>query len=159
MPSIASKYPRRNAADTHATHCAARPARSSSRALLAAHRAPGDHLGDRGAGRVVERTQHAGDVAQRRSLEAAFAERARRFAFEVEDDEVATRVQHLTEVQVAVDADALAAGRAHHVVEPLEQLVGAPEDDREVRRRTRSGTAVERRRTRSVCCAVLRIDW
>jgi hypothetical protein len=67
-------------------------------ALLAAHGAPGDHLGDRGACRVVERTEHAGDVAQRRSLEAAFAERARGFAFEIEDDEVATRVEHLTEV-------------------------------------------------------------
>ena len=39
--------------------------------------------------RVVERAQHAGDVAERRPLQAPLAERARRFAFEVEDDEVA----------------------------------------------------------------------
>ena len=91
---------------------------------------------------------------RRRSLD-----RTRGLAFEVEDDEVAARVQHLTEVQVAVHTDPLPAGCPHHVVEALEQLVGAAEDDREVRRVRLGHCGSSERRTRSVCCAVLRIDW
>ena len=55
---------------------------------------------------VVERAQHAGDVAQRRALEPPLAERARRLALEVDDDEVLAGVEHLAEVVVAVAADA-----------------------------------------------------
>ena len=58
----------------------------------------------RGPARVVERAQHAGDVAQRRMLRAPLRERPRRLAFEVDDDEVVARDQHLAEVIVAVVA-------------------------------------------------------
>ena len=47
-----------------------------------------------------------GDVAERAVLDAALADRPGRLALEVDDHEVATRVQHLAEVEVAVGADA-----------------------------------------------------
>ena len=60
----------------------------------------------------MERAQHARDVAHRRALQAALAERPRGLALEVDDDEVAPRPQHLAEVVVAVGADAAAQKRA-----------------------------------------------
>ena len=59
--------------------------------------------------RVVERADHPRDVSQRRALEAALAQRPRGLALEIDDHEVAAGVQHLARVEVAVDADALAA--------------------------------------------------
>ena len=55
--------------------------------------------------RVAEGAQHSGHVAQRRVLAAAFGERPRRLALEVDDEEVVVRHQHLSEVVVAVVAD------------------------------------------------------
>jgi hypothetical protein len=54
--------------------------------------------------RVVERAQHARHVAQRRALGAPLLEAARGLAFEVDDDEVVVRHQHLAQVVVAVEA-------------------------------------------------------
>src|SRR2546428_12624136 len=58
---------------------------------------------------VMERAQHPGHVAQRATLDAALAERPRRLAFEVDDDEVVAGEKDLAEVIVAVDADAEAS--------------------------------------------------
>ena len=58
---------------------------------------------------VVERADHARHIPQRRPLEAALAQRPGRLALEVDDHEVAAGIEHLPRVEVAVDADALAA--------------------------------------------------
>ena len=81
----------------------------------------------------MERAQHAGDVAQRRALEPPLAERPRRLALEVDDDEVAAGVEHLAEMVVAVDADArgapmrsltsAAVARAELASSPVEHLL------------------------------------
>ncbi len=54
--------------------------------------------------RVVERAQHAGDVAQRTRACAALLERTRGLALEIDDQEVVAREQDLPEVEVAVVA-------------------------------------------------------
>src|SRR6266545_1216840 len=58
-------------------------------------------------GRVVERSEHPGNVAKGRSLDAPLRQRPCRFPFEVDDHEVLSRVQDLTEVEVAVHPDPL----------------------------------------------------
>ena len=69
-------------------------------------------------GRVVERAQHAGHVAQGQVGVAALADRAQRLALEVEQDPAAVgRVEHLPEVVVAVDP------LQHREVRQLVQLV------------------------------------
>jgi hypothetical protein len=55
----------------------------------------------------MERAQHAGDVAQRRPLETALAERPMRFALEIDEDKIFAGVQHLAEMQIPVNANAL----------------------------------------------------
>ena len=59
---------------------------------------------------ITEGSEHAGDVFEGRLFGASFGERARGFAFEVEDDDVFAGAEELAEVVVAVDADALAGG-------------------------------------------------
>ena len=54
--------------------------------------------------RVVERTDHAGDIAQPVILCPAQRHRLRRLAFEVDDVDIAVRHQHLAEMQIAVNA-------------------------------------------------------
>src|SRR5207247_6043831 len=77
-----------------------------------------------GVRRVVERAEHAGHVAQRAALDAALAERPRRLALEVDDDEVVAGAQDLAQVIVAVRADAQAGDAAvEHAAEALLQLV------------------------------------
>ena len=74
-------------------------------------------------GRVVERAEHARDVAQRRALEPALADRARGLALEVDDHEVLARPEHLAEVEVAVDAHAhVDELRVEQRLEALEHL-------------------------------------
>src|SRR5262249_7382413 len=51
---------------------------------------------------VVERSQHAGNVFERRLFLAPLGQRSQRFSFEVEDVEVPLGPQHLTEMIVAV---------------------------------------------------------
>ena len=62
-------------------------------------------------GRVVERAEHAGDVAQPVVLCPAQCQRLRRFALEVDDVDIAVRHQHLPEMQIAVNARERRAGR------------------------------------------------
>ena len=52
----------------------------------------------------MKRTQHARDVVHRGTLMASLGQRARRFAFEIDDDEVLTGVEHLAEMQIAMDS-------------------------------------------------------
>ena len=73
--------------------------------------------------RVVERAEHAGDVAERAALDAALAQRPQRLAFEIDDDEVVAGVEDLAEVVVAVRADALAGDpAAEHRADVLLQI-------------------------------------
>jgi hypothetical protein len=54
---------------------------------------------------VVDRAEHAGDVAQREVGHGALGQRAQRLALEVEQHPAPSRgLQHLAQVQVAVDA-------------------------------------------------------
>ena len=55
-------------------------------------------------GGVVERTDHAGDVAQPVILFPSQRHRFRWLAFEVDDVNIAIGDQHLTEMKVAMDA-------------------------------------------------------
>ena len=75
-----------------------------------------------GARRVVERAQHAGDVAQRRVLGAALLQTAQRLALEVEDVEVVAHHHHLAQVHVAVQAGLqdLRHRRQRRLDQPLE---------------------------------------
>src|SRR4051794_27052374 len=57
-------------------------------------------------GGVVEGAEHAADVFEGGVLEAGLGEGGGGLAFEVDDDEVAARVEDLAEVVVAVDAGA-----------------------------------------------------
>src|SRR5262249_35979278 len=59
---------------------------------------------ERGRGGVVERAQQPGDIAQWARFRAALGERLSRLAFEIDDENVATRDQHLAEMKVAMDA-------------------------------------------------------
>src|SRR5207249_10406473 len=58
-------------------------------------------------GGVAERAEHAGYVAERGSLDPPLPERARGLSLEVDDQEVASRVQHLPKMEVAVGPDPL----------------------------------------------------
>ena len=70
-----------------------------------------------------------------------------------------TRVQHLTEMQVAVDADALTAGRRHHVA-GAGQLVGARPSTIARSVAYASGNCDRAPQARAASAvAVLRIDW
>src|SRR5205807_6078236 len=60
---------------------------------------------DRLAG-IGEGAQHPGHVLERPALEPPLAQRSRRLALEVDDDEVAAGEEHLPQVVVAVAADA-----------------------------------------------------
>src|SRR6195256_2728882 len=62
-------------------------------------------LQSRARARVAEGPQHPGHVPEGQPLEAALVKGASRFAFEIDDHEVMSRVQDLAEVVVAVDAD------------------------------------------------------
>ena len=54
---------------------------------------------------IVEGAQHARHVLQRRMLALALAERTRRLALKVRDDEVLPCREHLPQVVIAVGAD------------------------------------------------------
>src|SRR5690606_31857339 len=60
------------------------------------------HPADRGPAGVVERAQHPGDIAQWRVPRTTLLDRARRFALEIDDQEIVVGEQDLAEVQVAV---------------------------------------------------------
>src|SRR3954451_23003979 len=60
-------------------------------------------LGEQVSRRVVERSQHAGDVAKGAHQGSALGERARRLTFEVDEDPAAVDAQRLAEVEVAMD--------------------------------------------------------
>jgi molybdopterin synthase catalytic subunit len=61
----------------------------------------------RRVGGVVERAQHPGDIAEGRTLLAALTDRPGRLALEVDNDEVAAGIEHLTEVVITVIANPL----------------------------------------------------
>ena len=73
---------------------------------------------------VVERAQHAGDIAQHGSFLPAFGEGPRRLSFEVGDHEVVLSEQDLAEVIVAVQSRLAAAwlGRDERLDEPALRL-------------------------------------
>src|SRR3954470_4392438 len=54
---------------------------------------------------VVERADHACDIAHRRTLDPPLAERPGRFAFEVDNDEIFPRIKNLAQMIVAMTAD------------------------------------------------------
>ena len=71
----------------------------------------------------MERAQHPGDVTQRGSAEAALGDGLEGLALEVEEDDVAAGEEHLTEMEVAMGADAPAAeARLAQGLEAVEQV-------------------------------------
>ena len=107
-------------------------ARGKNDLLVRIARPLGQRVEQRGMHRVVERAQHSGHVLQRRMLPPPFLERSRRLAFEIGDDEVVLRDQHLSQMIVAVQAGLRAGGRVRGMaadprkqcVAPREQVVG-----------------------------------
>ena len=74
--------------------------------------------------RIGERPQHARDVPQRRMLRPPLRQRTHRLALEIDDEEVAARHQHLTQMVVAMQprpADIQPLGS--QIVEPPDQLL------------------------------------
>ena len=61
---------------------------------------------------VLKRTHHAGNVAQHGAFQFAFAQRSRRFAFKVENDEIFSGIEQLPEMIVAVNTDFRGIGAA-----------------------------------------------
>ena len=75
-------------------------------------------------GGVVEGAQHPGDVDQRGALEPPFADGPGRLPFEIDDDEVVAGPEHLAEVIVAVDSNALRVElAAQHAPEEAEHPI------------------------------------
>ena len=60
----------------------------------------------------MERAHHAGDIAQGGAFQFAFAQSARRFAFEIENDEIFPGIKDLAEMIIAVNPDLGGAGAA-----------------------------------------------
>src|SRR5438132_431986 len=65
-------------------------------------RAFGDELEQRGVHRIVERTQHARNVLERRVLLRPLLHRARWLALEVDNDEIVLHEQHLPQMIIPV---------------------------------------------------------
>ena len=61
--------------------------------------------------REVERANHAGHVAQRRSLDASFTDGSRVLPLEVNDDEVLAGEEQLRQMVIAMAANPLAVQR------------------------------------------------
>src|SRR5690606_3759558 len=78
------------------------PPLGGARAAVDADEAPLGLLEEGDARGVAQRPHDAGDVDERRLLDAALADRPRRLALEVDDDHVAAGPEHLAEVEVAV---------------------------------------------------------
>ena len=118
-------------------------------------------LEQRGERRVVERADHARDVAQAVVLAAPLGQRLRRRAVEVDDDEVLAGVEHLLQVVVAVRADAQAGEPLAEVrLEHLQHLLLAADQPARRRRRASAGSRSRLSRSRrSVLPTRLRIDW
>ncbi len=57
-------------------------------------------------GGILERTQHPGNVAQGRTLDPPFRDGPGRFALEIDDDKIASCEKYLSEMVIAVTADA-----------------------------------------------------
>ena len=102
-PVVAARYARRNAPDTQRYQASAQGAATGP--ILGRTTAALEQRRERG---VVERPDHAGDVAQAVVLAAPLGQRLGRRPVEVDDHEVLARVEHLFEVVVAVRADAQA---------------------------------------------------
>src|SRR5690606_26657723 len=81
-----------------------RPRLEGRTVLDADRRRRAEHGGVR---RVIEGPEHPRDVGQRRPLAAPLAVRARRLAFEIDAYEIEARVEDLTEVEIALAANAL----------------------------------------------------
>src|SRR5438132_13499858 len=62
-------------------------------------------LPERTVGGVLKRAHHPGDIAEGRAFQFPFAERTRRFAFEIEENKIATGVKGLTKMKVAMNAN------------------------------------------------------
>ena len=80
--------------------------RLESRQVLAGDDAQIHLLVKAGIRRVMERAHHPRHVAQRRTFDAPFADRHGRIAFKIQKDKIASRPEHLAQMQIAVDADA-----------------------------------------------------
>ena len=71
----------------------------------------------------MKRSQHSGNILQRRAFLAPLLQGARGFAFEINDHKIAAGVENLAEMIVAVDASQ--HGREFGPAEKLETLAGA----------------------------------
>ena len=87
-------------------------------------------LGEEGSvGGVLEGAEHAGDVAQGSAFDAALAEGAGGFTFEIDDEKILSGVEDLAEVEIAMDPEA-GAGDAGigNGAEALEDFILERED-------------------------------
>src|SRR5207249_657016 len=71
---------------------------------------PHRRLPECAVGCVLKRAHHPGDITQRGAFQFAFAERARRFSFEIEENKIAAGMKRLPEMKIAVDANFVRGG-------------------------------------------------
>ena len=66
----------------------------------------GELIQEHGLGRILERQQHAGDIAQRRSFDPAAAQGAIGGAVKTDEHEILAGVQHAVQPEIVVQAGA-----------------------------------------------------
>ena len=69
--------------------------------ILLAH----GRLPERAVSSILERAHHPGDITQGRAFQFSFSEWTGRFAFEIEEHEIAAGVECLPEMKIPMDAD------------------------------------------------------
>src|SRR5690349_1183549 len=75
----------------------------------------------RARGRMMERADHRGHIAERQPLHAAIPERSLRLALEIDNHKILAREEQLAQAEIPVTANALAAEAAgHQALEPPE---------------------------------------
>ena len=94
-------------------------------------------------GGVLKRAQHSGHITQGGAFDAPFRDRTGGFALEINDDEIVSREEHLSEMEIAVAADAHGADFAfEQIFEAVYQVFFVFHDENHQRAKV-FGQAVE----------------
>ncbi len=63
---------------------------------------------------IMEGTQHAGDIPQGGAFQAPFAQRTGRLTFKVDNNKIFAGIEHLAEVKITMNSEALGLYSAFH---------------------------------------------
>ena len=112
----------------------------------------------RGVRRVMKRSQHPGDISNRRALDAPFRQRTGGITLEVDDDVVLTGIENLPEMKIAMDARPLRRRScANRIVRNRFRISGCPVDNlqRVVQHRRPARCPVSYAADRKICPGVI----